>query len=251
MAPIVLVCSVQLEVEPLLRFTAPVERLPSPRLTAWEARLSGRPILVLVAGMGKTNAAHALTVLLERREISGIIGFGIAGAYHGSGLRVGDVAVASAEHYGDEGVEGPQGWISCKGMGIPLIDSDARRYYNDLPVNASALAAARAALRKAGIRSSEGPFVTVSSCSGTLERGAELHGRYAALCETMEGAAYAHVAALYEIPFLELRGVSNLVEDRDTSRWMLREAADAAAAALPPIVGAWPFEPGPDEAEQS
>jgi futalosine hydrolase len=35
----------------------------------------------------------------------------------------------------------------------------------------------------------------------------------------MEGAAVAHVALLYDIPLLEVRGISNMVEDRDLSRW--------------------------------
>jgi futalosine hydrolase len=44
----------------------------------------------------------------------------------------------------------------------------------------------------------------------------------------MEGAAAAHVCALHDIPFLEVRGISNLVEDRDRSKWRITEAAEAA-----------------------
>ena len=37
----------------------------------------------------------------------------------------------------------------------------------------------------------------------------------------MEGAGAAHVALLYDLPFLEIRAVSNLVGDRDKRRWDL------------------------------
>jgi len=74
----------------------------------------------------------------------------------------------------------------------------------------------------------KGPFVTVSQCSGTRSRGDELYDRFGGLCENMEGAAAAHICAIYAIPFLEIRGISNLVEDRDTSKWRIQDAAQAA-----------------------
>jgi hypothetical protein len=47
------------------------------------------------------------------------------------------------------------------------------------------------------------------------------------------------VAALYGIPYLGVRGVSNAVEDRDPSRWQLVRAAEVAALAADAIAGAW------------
>jgi futalosine hydrolase len=38
------------------------------------------------------------------------------------------------------------------------------------------------------------------------------------------------VCALHDVPFLEVRGISNLVEDRDREKWRIKEAADAAQA---------------------
>ena len=42
----------------------------------------------------------------------------------------------------------------------------------------------------------------------------------------MEEAAVAHVCAMYEIPMLEIKGISNIVEDRDKSKWDIRTAAE-------------------------
>jgi nucleoside phosphorylase len=47
----------------------------------------------------------------------------------------------------------------------------------------------------------------------------------------MEGAAVAHVAHLHRIPVGGVRGISNIVTNRDTSAWRLKEAALAAQEA--------------------
>lgn len=194
-------------------------------------------MLLFPAGMGKANAAQGAAALLESREVSGIVGFGIGGAYSGSGLGIGDVALASAAIYGDEGVAAPDGWISTEGIGIPLVERGGRRWFNVFEADAGRVEAARKALEAAGIAVRVGPFVTVSACSGTAARGAELAARFGALVEGMEGAALAHVATLYGMPWVELRAISNAVEDRDLARWRLRDAAEAVQRAVR-VVGA-------------
>jgi futalosine hydrolase len=42
----------------------------------------------------------------------------------------------------------------------------------------------------------------------------------------MEGAAIAHICTRYGVPMVEMRGISNIVEDRDRGRWNIRLAAD-------------------------
>ena len=238
-SPLALICSVPFECAAL------AEALDRPRdeavgrKLAWSGLLDGVPVILLPAGMGKVNAAHGLTALLESREIGGVIGFGVGGAYAGSGLGVGDVALASRAVYGDEGVAVREGWLSTEGIGIPLVERGGRRWFNDFDLDAVRVESARRALEAAGIGVRVGPFVTLSNCSGTAARGDELAARFGGIVEGMEGAALAHVATLYEVPFLELRAVSNPVEDRDLSRWRLRDASEAAQRAVRVVVGGW------------
>ncbi len=240
-APLALICSVPFECALLRGWLVGAAETAVGRKTAWSGMLDGGPVLVLPAGMGKTNAAQALTALLETRPVRGVIGFGVAGAYPGSGLALGDVALASAAIYGDEGVEAPGGWISTEAIGIPLLERSGARVFNEIALDPTLVDRARVALQAAGVAARVGPFVTVSACSGTAARGAELAQRFGALCEGMEGAALAHVAALYEVPFLELRAVSNAVEDRDLSRWRLAEAAEAAQRAVRVVAEGWDY----------
>jgi futalosine hydrolase len=232
-----LIAAVELETEPVRRRLDDMRTLTIGRKPAWRGRLADEPVVLLAGGMGKTNAAQALTALLEREEVRGVISFGVGGAYPQSGLDVGGIALATTEIYGDEGVDAPEGWLSTEAIGIPLVDRAEQPCYNEIPLDAEPVSSAARALERAGIRCVAGPFVTVSTCSGTAARGTLLRRRFGAVCETMEGAACAHVAALYEVPFVELRGISNLVEDRNLSRWALRAAAEAAARAVEAVVG--------------
>ncbi|HEX2078198.1 MAG TPA: futalosine hydrolase [Longimicrobium sp.] len=242
-APLALVCSVPFECERLRAELADAREVRVGRKPAWTGRLQGASVVLLPGGMGKTNAAHALTALLETQPVRGVIGFGIAGAYPGSGLGVGSIALATAAVYGDEGVQAPGGWMSTEGIGIPLWQAGGSRSFNAFPLDPALVGRARTALEGAGFDVRTGPFVTVSCCSGTAALGEAMAARVpGALCEGMEGAALAHVAAIYQVPLLEVRAVSNLVEDRDLSRWRIREAAETAQAAVRAIVAAWGME---------
>jgi futalosine hydrolase len=235
---IVIVAAVERELEPLVAALESPREVEVGRRRARVGLLDGAEVLLVAGGMGKTNAAQALTSLLERGGVRGVVNAGVGGAYAGSGLGIGAVALATEEIYGDEGVDAPTGWISTEGIGIPLLDGPGGRRFNRFPLAPDRVEGARRRLEAAGVAVVCGPFVTVSCCSGTARRGAEIAARFGAVCESMEGAALAHVAALYEIPFVEVRGVSNAVEDRDLSRWRLDEAVAAACRAAQSVIPA-------------
>jgi futalosine hydrolase len=84
-----------------------------------------------------------------------------------------------------------------------------------------------------------GRFVTLSTCTGTSARAGELEERYKALCENMEGAAAAQTAIIHGIPWLEVRGISNVVEDRDLKKWDIPRAVQTAQEAVQHIMEGW------------
>ncbi len=185
------------------------------------------PLLRLaVTGMGMVNTASVLTRELERRRPRGVLQFGVGGAYVGSGLVVGDVAVATEEGYGEVGVLTPDGWRDAEFIGIPLVAGPPPRF-NQFPLDAE-----RAIRIAEACGATAGRFLTLSQCTGTQALADTLWDRFHAVCENMEGAAAAHVCALYGAPFLELRGISNMVENRDRSRWDFPRAIAAAQEAL-------------------
>lgn len=206
---------------------------PFPGGEVWRGLLASGNTEVTLAttGIGKVNTAWALTALLERyldRPPALIINTGCGGAYSGSGLSVGDLAVANCEIYGDDGVVTPKGWSSMEEIGIPVMVRKDKLYFNEFPLSQTAAEMAMRLATVLNIPMQRGRFVTVSTCSGTSTQGSELIRRHNGICENMEGAVVAHLALKYNIPCMEVRGISNMVEDRDLSRWNISAAVDAA-----------------------
>ncbi len=183
------------------------------------------------SGIGKTNAAHAAAIMIERYSPAVIVNFGIGGAYPSSGLDIGHIAVAEKEIYADEGVVLKDGFHTLDAIGIPAAVSGGRRYFNEFPADRFL---SRKALRAAGraAKAVSGFFATVSSSSGTRKRAIEIEQRFGVICENMEGAAVAHISRIHSVPFVEMRGISNIVENRDVGRWNARLAAERCQTAL-------------------
>jgi futalosine hydrolase len=170
-------------------------------------------------GIGPVNAAHAVTLAIVADKPTAIVVCGIGGAYPSSGLRVGDVACAEIEIYGDLGAQSPDGFLDMKALGFPVVDRSGTPLFNELPMQ----------LFPAERRVN---FVSVSTCTGTRVDAHALEQRTRGAVENMEGAAVAHVAQLHGVPVGELRGISNIATTRDKSSWKIREAAEAAQYSL-------------------
>ena len=217
---IAILSSMPFESEKVIAVTKKVRTAKVAGKTVYRGKLSGHDVLLLNSGLGKVNAAHSATCLIENYPVKGVINIGVGGAYPGSGLKIGDVAIASKEIYGDEGVITSKGWDSLKKIGIPLVLEGKKKYFNEFLLNNSLL------IKSAQLVTKSGPFITVSSTTGTRKRAIELEKRFDAICENMEGAAIAQVCTIYKIPMLEIRGISNKVGDRDKRRWDLGLASE-------------------------
>lgn len=240
---IALIAATEIESAQLQTSLAGVATARCGRYDLLKGRINGQLVGLLHTGIGKVNAALATEALLSQRKPSAVILFGCGGAYHGRDLKIGDVALAEEEVYGDEGVKSPTGFLNMQKLGFPLCSNDDASYYNHLPLHKELHNKARAKLKAflspQGKSLVPGPFVTVSSCSGTNESGRELGERTGGVCESMEGAAVAHVCLQHYVPLLELRGISNLTEDRDPDRWDIPQAAEIAQRCVLELLHDW------------
>jgi len=228
---IALLCSVQAEAELLLIKTAIRKTTIVGTKSIIQGILAGQQILLCIGGIGKVNAAHAATLLFLQFIPEALIIFGIGGAYPSSGARIGDVAIATKEIAGDEGVMTPDGFKDAECIGIPLIRTATSTVFTTYPAPDAFLRRSQQALVSyQGLGAAKihvGSFVTLSTCTGTSAQARKLEGRYHGLCENMEGAAAAQVAELHNIPWFELRGISNIVEDRNLDTWDIPAATDS------------------------
>jgi futalosine hydrolase len=220
------------------------ERLARPRARrsggrAWTSgEVDGLRVGLLATGAGKVNTALALGAVLPAARPGLLLDVGVGGAYPGSGLAVGDTAVASEEWYADEGAEDGADWLDLEALGLPVWEGPGgTRCFNWLPADPVAAELLAAAAKP--VRSRTGPFATVSTVTGSKRRAEVLEARFHAVCESMEGAAVAHAALAAGVRFAEIRGISNLVGPRDRPNWRLAEAAEACRRAVVRFLPFW------------
>lgn len=189
----------------------------------------------LIAGVGPVETALRLTRYLERCDsrIDKVLNFGVAGAYlsallsKGDNAEILDLCLAEQESLGDFGI--------CFADHIEAFDEKLSAS-TVFPLDQSLLQQAGEILAHHQIVYRCGNFVTVSATSATRQRGAMLAARFQGLCENMEGAAAARVCAEFSLPLLEVRAVSNLVEDRNLTHWKMAEACSTVAGAAALLV---------------
>ncbi|WP_189057358.1 futalosine hydrolase [Deinococcus daejeonensis] len=189
--------------------------------TAGEAeRLRDLPARVVVSGVGPVAAALATQRALAQAPARLVISAGIGGAYPGSGLHPGDLAVSSVMVQADLGAwDGPT-FLPLTELGLSVLP--------DGPHGAVFPAWAEAREVAGRAQAALGPALTLSSVTGSAAQAQALEARHpGALCEGMEGAGVAQAALLAGVPALEVRGISNPVGPRDRSAWRLPEALAA------------------------
>ncbi len=149
-------------------------------------------------------------------------------------MQIGDLAIADCEIFGDEGVVTLDSFQDLTAMGLAMREAKIP-LFNRWPTDSKLLQWARTEIPTMN----QGAFVTVSTCTGTTEKALELEKRTDGICENMEGAAVALACRQLAIPMLEIRGISNMVEDRDTSRWDLPAGMHAAQKAVIRLLASW------------
>mgnify|MGYP001584131066 FL=1 len=244
--------SVSFESEIILSQLKNVRKTEIAGKTAYKGKLSNINILLMNTGIGDVNAAHSATGIIEHFPIRYIINSGVGGAYPHVRLEIGHIAIALKEIYSDKGVISSKGQKGLKEIGIPLVQAGRRKYFNEFPFDKNLVQKVlkritHHALRSSkmqynpspiplpqgeGVRVEAGNFITVSSATGTYKRALELEKKFNAICENMEGAAIAQVCAIYKIPMLEIRGISNIVGERDKGKWDLELASENCQRAV-------------------
>ncbi|WP_117214400.1 futalosine hydrolase [Allorhizocola rhizosphaerae] len=180
---------------------------------------SDSPIMVAPVGVGMAAAAAGTARLLTLADgrYTGVISFGIGG---GLGVPLGGIVLAVRSIAADLGAESPEGFISLDDLGFGGSAT--------IPADPGLLTVLRGSIAEAVV----GDVVTVNTVTGTSERTAWMIERYPnAIAEGMEGYGVAVAATQADIPFAELRTISNLVGPRDRSAWQIGGALDALTKA--------------------
>ena len=199
----------------------------------FSGKLLGHEVFLSHGGIGQVNMAIQLTRLLSVHTPTAVLLCGCGGSYPDSGLQVGRLALAESETFGDLGVATTAGFIPLDQLKLPQNPQLAPTIQQSFPLASDWLNWARKILPEAVC----GAFVTVNCCSGNPDLSRKLQQRCGGICENMEGAAVAQVCAEFDIPLLELRGISNPTGTRDPQQWDIAGGAEAAQTGILRLLG--------------
>ena len=198
--------------------------------------IEGKSVKLIITGPGIVNTVQALTAAIEDSMPSLIIQTGCAGAFKESGLKIGDIGIATEEIDINLGIEPENGNGPLNELPFSLLNSHGldikNRYRLDHELATTAFKAIRKGLADKNIGLMRGPFITGSTITATDARAGKLYNQFKPCMEGMEGSGAAHLAVHYDIPFLEIRSASNMVGKRDPDAWNLALAFERGAIAV-------------------
>lgn len=194
----------------------------SQRIGAWTVHrgsLHGAPVVAMATGIGMVNAAAATSVLVASERPSVVLNFGCAGA-HRADIHPGDVVIGTAvvAHHsltilpnGEERYAGFRYQVDDDMVLSDMIAADP--VLLELSTDIAAVwkpaswpwpyADGRDPVVHAGVVASADCWTQDPVRIGGLH---DLHG---SLCEDMEAAAVAQVCAIYRLPVIAIKDISN------------------------------------------
>lgn len=169
---------------------------------------------ILITGVGCINTVYHLQKKLQEKKYDLAIQAGIAGSFIESGIKLGEVKLVPKDTFGDMGAEALNKFTTLFEMG--LADKDEFPFINGwLHTNYDHLH---------HISLQHATSITVNKLSDKKVQAKQLIEKFNAEIESMEGAAFNFVCLQENIPFIQIRSISNYVGERDKSKWKMKEA---------------------------
>jgi futalosine hydrolase len=169
---------------------------------------------VLITGIGPVSATYQLTTAILTKKPTFVIQAGIAGSFNYSDEETGKVVLVKYDAFGDVGMEEKQKFTTVFDAGF--AGKNHFPYTDGWLINPHAL-----------LNNSLLPVVksvTINKVSDSAVQKKQLIDTFFADIETMEGAALHYVCLQQNVPFLQIRSISNEVGERDKSKWKIKEA---------------------------
>jgi adenosylhomocysteine nucleosidase len=210
------ICAMESEAVHLRNRLQDTVELPVSRWRRTRGRIGSTAVDIVVCGIGLINAAAATTALLTVEPPDAVINYGCSGA-HREDINPGDIVIASSVVHFSSLLVLPTGERKYWGF---RYDVNGERVLTDtIPANPDLLTLARRAGERIDIMPWPGQTAAPVVHEGIVgsadiwtqhtESIRELHGLHGSLCEEMEAAAIGQVCAIYGVPFLAVKDISN------------------------------------------
>ncbi len=197
------------------------------RHTFYQGTLAGRPVVLTTSGIGKVRAAARTQFLIDHFPIQRFIFVGVAGAINPA-LKVGDVIVSRRALQHDFDISS-------------FTDKKGNHWYEADPLLADL------ALKAGGNIGLKDKMYLGSVLSGDqgvaqLSKKKWLWETFAGDCVEMEGAAAALVCWMNQVPFVLIRTISDLAEEKSAPEFSegFKQAVDRSASIVLEMLKALP-----------
>ncbi len=165
---------------------------------------------VLITGVGMVPTAVAATLVLAQNTYDAVINAGICGSFNRD-ILIGQVLNITKDSIPETGAEDGEHFLSI--IDLKLLDQDEFPFTGGELINDSSFESNLIN----GLLVSTG--VTVNTVHGNEQSIAAFLTRTKVDVESMEGAAFMYACKVLKARFIQVRSVSNYIEDRDVSKW--------------------------------
>jgi futalosine hydrolase len=204
---LLIVSATSLEIKPLLSVFGK-GRVLKHHITRY--RYKHFQIDILITGVGMVPTAVGTTMALACYRYDAVINAGVCGSFN-TEIPIGSVLNITSDCLPETGAEDGEHFLSI--IDLKLLDQDEFPFTGGKLVNDSVF---ESNLINA-LRISSG--VTVNTVHGNEKNIAAFLGRHKADVESMEGAAFIYSCKMYKARHIQIRSISNYIEDRDVSKW--------------------------------
>lgn len=165
---------------------------------------------VLITGVGMVPTAVFTSIVLGKYTYDAVINAGICGSFN-LAIPLGEVLNISSDYLPEAGAEDGEHFLSL--IDLNLLNQDEFPFSGGKLINNSVFDSKLIN----GLPLTTG--VTVNTVHGNSKNIALFLERNPVDVETMEGAAFLYACKLHKIRNIQIRTVSNYIEDRDVSKW--------------------------------
>ena len=174
---------------------------------------NSKNVEVLICGVGIPETMYALTKKMLQENYDLVIQAGIAGTFSKK-IKKGEVVLVKQDAFADVGVEEKGVFKTIFQLGFS--DENKFPFSNGWLVNHHEI------LQTTPLKVISA--VTVNRLSDRKKQTLQLLKVFNADIETMEGAALHYICMQMNVPFLQMRSISNKVGDRNKNKWKIKEA---------------------------
>lgn len=182
-----------------------IEQIQIYNLLFFKGNINNKEYILVQCGVGKVNAARTTQILIDKFEIESIINIGSAGGIN-ENLKIGDIVIGEqlVQHDFDVTAFGREkGYVSDTGKFFKsdrsLIEQISKKLKNNQ--------------QKFNVIT--GTIATGDTFLTNINQKEIIKNEFNCDCIEMEGAAVAQVCTLDNIPFVVIRGISDVPNEKN------------------------------------